>query len=291
MLDRVAFILAEALVALRRNLGMSFAAISTVALSLFVGAALASGYAAVSSLAGDLPGRFEMRVFLRDSARAEDVSRLATRLRGLPGVRSAVWIPREAAWRRFAAENPALSAGLSNPFPHALKVTLRDLSAADEVARRAGEMPEVAADGVRYLRREGRWVEEATRFLRWFGGTVGGLLVLLSGILVFNAIRLALLSRRLEVRVMQLVGASHATVFGPFLIEGALQGGLGGVLAAALLESARIVLAEFLRSLAFLPPPPPLDLARTALGLGAVGAVYGLVCSGLALVRLPIRTR
>ncbi|RYG41881.1 ABC transporter permease, partial [bacterium] len=65
MIDRLLFILGEALTALRRNLGMTFAAVSTVALSLFVLGGLGLAYLAVAGYARTLPGRFEMRAYLK----------------------------------------------------------------------------------------------------------------------------------------------------------------------------------------------------------------------------------
>ena len=290
MIDRALFILAEAGTALRRNLGMSFAAVSTVALSLFVLGGLALSYLAVAGYARTLPGRFEMRAFMRDDATRAQVRDAAAEIRALPGVAAVAWIPREAAWKRFAVENPKLAAGLDNPFPEGFKITLRDLNAADAVARRVGELPDMDPEGVRYLKDEGRLAESALRVLRWLGATVGGLLALTAGILIFNAIRLALLSRRLEIRVMRLVGAPSVVVYAPFLVEGLVQGALGGGLAGLMLRSAHIVLNGFVWNLSNLSSLPPFPTEVVG-GLALVGGAYGLVCSLLALFRLPLRTR
>ncbi len=289
-MDRALFILAEAATALRRNLGMTFAAVSTVALSLFVLGGLALSYLAVADYAGGLPGRFEMRAYMRDDATPAEVSLAARRIRALPGVASAAWIPRAASWRRFSEENPALVEGLENPFPEGFRIVLNDLARADAVARRVAEIPEMDPAGVRYPKDEGRLAESALRVLRWLGATVGALLALTAGILVFNAIRLALLSRRVEIRVMRLVGAPSYVVLSPFLIEGLVQGAVGGLLAALMLRSAHIVLAGFVRSLSNLSTLPAFPNAAMP-ALAALGGAYGLLCSALALFRLPLRTR
>ncbi len=291
LIDRVLFILGEALTALRRNLGMTFAAVSTVALSLFVLGGLGLAYLAVAGYARTLPGRFEMRAYLKDGARRADVGRAAIQIRAIPGVAGATWIPREAAWKRFAAEKPALARDIENPFPEGFRVTIVDLSRGDAIARRISELPLMDPGGVTYFKDEARVADDLLRVLRWTGSTVGALLALVSGVLIFNAIRLAMLSRRLEVRVMQLVGASPATVFSPFLIEGIVQGALGGVLAGVLLQSAHIVLDGFVRGFGAFSGLPAFPTGVVLGTLAGIGGGYGLLCSTLALVGLRIRTR
>lgn len=291
MIDRLLFVLGEALTALRRNLGMTFAAVSTVALSLFVLGGLGLSYLAVARYARTLPGRFEMRAFLRDEVQKKDIRRAAIQIRAISGVASVVLIPKEGAWARFSAGNPDFTQGIENPFPDGFRVTISDLSRGDAVARRIGELPLMDPEGVTYFRNEARVADDILRVLRWVGSTVGALLALVSGVLIFNAIRLAMLSRRLEVRVMQLVGASPATVYAPFLIEGAVQGALGGALAGVLLQSSYIVLEGFVRGLVNLSSLPTFPAGPVVGALAGVGGAYGLLCSSLALVGLRVRTR
>jgi cell division transport system permease protein len=112
------------------------------------------------------------------------------------------------------------------------------------------------------------------------------LLLVATGILIYNAIRLAVVSRRLEIRIMQLVGASRFVVRFPFLIEGLLQGVTAGAVAGLLmLLAVRVVSSQLaLQGIPFAPFPTTraIDLMVTA------GAGYGLVCSFVA-VRVPLR--
>ena len=291
MIDRLLFILGEAATALRRNLGMTFASVSTVALSLFVLGGLGLSYLAVARYARTLPGRFEMRAFLRDGMGKAEVRRAAIGIRAIPGVAEVVWIPRDGAWKKLTLERPDLTSGVENPFPEGFRVTVRDLSRGDAIARRIRELPLMDPQGVQYFREEGRLADDGLRVLRWIGSTVGALLALVAGTLIFNAIRLALLSRRLEVRVMQLVGASPATIVAPFLIEGAVQGALGGALAGILLQSAYLVLEGFVRNLPNLSGLPAFPFGFAVAVLAAIGGGYGVLCSSLALVGLRVRTR
>ncbi len=135
------------------------------------------------------------------------------------------------------------------------------------------------------------WLERLQALLA--GARTAGLalLALLAGgtaVLVSNTLRLAVFARREEIEIMKLVGATDAFVGAPFLIEGALQGLLGGGLAAGALLGLHAALAPRVVAAVGLAAP----LTREAvlpwpllLGLAGGGALLGLTASGLALFR------
>jgi len=104
-----------------------------------------------------------------------------------------------------------------------------------------------------------------------------------AGVLIFNAIRLAIISRRIEIRIMRLVGASPVTVYFPFLIEGLLQGAVGGTFSAVLLLLAQEGFRRQLAAMTTNATLQPFPLALAVGLLAGAGAVYGLFCSALAL--------
>jgi cell division transport system permease protein len=113
---------------------------------------------------------------------------------------------------------------------------------------------------------------------------VGAALVLASVFTIFNVIKLTVYGRQDEIGIMRLVGATHTYIRGPFLVEGILQGGLGGLLALAMLYlSHEFVLREALRSFQLLPAsewvhfvPPSAWVAIVAGGM-AVGLLGSLL--------------
>jgi cell division transport system permease protein len=290
MLDKMEFLLGEAAVALRRNALMTFAAITTVAVSLFLLGGLGYIYMRIVQYAEGLPGRFETQVFLRDGATFETVKETIEKIRNIPGVKGAVWIPRDKRWEQERITNPTLTAGLENPYPEAFKVTLSDLSLSDEVAKQIKEFPAVDPNGVVYLEQEQRFVDQALRLLRGIGGTIGGLLFLAGGVLIYMAIRLTVLSRRLEIRVMQLVGASRLTMQVPFLFEGIVQGMIGGIWATIMVWIAHKVLVNYVSSFQSIEAVPHLPVWSFLGILVGVGAFYGFLCSSLA-VNTPLKYR
>lgn len=292
MFDRLFFILGEAFVAMRRNQTMTFAAITTSAVSLVLIGGMALLYFQTVAYVKTIPGKFEMRVFLKEGTKYDEITGTAAKIRTLPGVGVVSWIPRDKAWAKMREENPKLTEGIENPLQDSFKVTLTDLDLSDALAGQIQKLPTVDPElGVRYLKDEQRMVDEAMRVFNWVGGAVGGLLFLAAGVLIFNATRLTVISRRIEVRIMQLVGAGWATIHVPFLIEGIVQGALGGFVATCLLAGCHRQLSGFWSSLSSLGHLPAFPFGQVAQWLCLTGAVYGMACSLLAVIRAPLRFR
>lgn len=291
MLDRIEFLIGEALAALRRNGLMTFAAVSTVAVSLFLIGGLGYLYWRVSLYATTIPGKFEMRVFMKDDASQAEVQSTAESIRAMSGVAGVFWIPKDKAWALEKERNPDLTEGIENPYPDAFKVKVSDLAVSDSVAAQIRALPDVQKEHpVVYMQEEQNFVDQALRLIRWLGSVFGGLLFLTGGVLIYNAIKLTVVARKIEIRIMQLVGASRLMIRVPFLIEGVVQGALGGVLASLMVLASNQVISRFLTSMQSTSNMPTFPLGIVLGILSGIGAFYGLLCSSMA-VRSPLRGR
>jgi cell division transport system permease protein len=269
-MDWIEFVVSEALVALRRNLLMTFAAITT--------------YAAT------VPDKFEMRVFFKDGTKFPAIKQTVESIRQMTGIKQVTYIPRDKMWERDQQRYP-LYKDFENPYPDALKVMISDLAKGDSLASAIRKLPTVEPEnGVKYLAEEQRLIDQLLRIVRWLGGALGALLLLIGGILIYNAIRLTVLSRRLELRIMNLVGASGATIRIPFIIEGLVHGLVGGALAVGLLMIANKSVGGFVLSINSKATLPDFPWQFSLFALCSIGAVYGVLCSSLA-VRKPLQYR
>lgn len=292
MFDRIFFVLSEAFIALRRNIGMAFAATSTVAVSLYLLAGLTYAYFGLSNFANSMTGKFEMYVYLKEEAGKPEISAAAKQIRSIEGVQAVNWIPKEKAWAKKQQEDPEFTAGIPNPYPDALKVMIRDLSKGDAIADQIRRLSVVeTGTGVNYMKAEQHAIAQWIQVFRWVGLSVGGLLVVTAAILIFNAIRLTVVSRRIEIRIMQLVGASYTTVYLPFLIEGLIQGLVGGLIAGGLLGYSYHLLGQLVVQYDALGGLAAFPTATVLIATTTAGSLYGLICSGFALFRLQLRYR
>jgi cell division transport system permease protein len=289
MLDRLDFLLGEAFVSLRRNIWMTFAAVTTVAMALFLMGGLGYVYLGVRSLAASLPSKFVMMVYMRPDATMKDVSSTAAAIRAVPGVKQAIWISKEEAWAQQRRDlGPALTEGIENPLSHSFRITLHDIKQADLIAAQIRALPKVDPNGVSYMANEQKFLSDALVVTRVLGLGAGGLMLLTSGVLIYNAIRLTVLARQRELRIMQLVGATRSTIVIPLLVEGIVQGALGGVLASLLLWSSQVAVKQWLESFSAFWKIPSFPVSSALLTLAALGAAYGLICSAFA-VREQVR--
>jgi cell division transport system permease protein len=232
----------------------------------------------------------ELSVYLRDESTDGERAAVRNVLRATPSVAAVEFVSKAAALTRFRKNFPELApatdSAANNPLPASFEVRLgSDQSAAVErLSARVSRMAGVA--DVRYDR---RWLDRLVslgNFVRWTGLLLAGVLVLAAALTVTNVVRLSLYARRDEIEIMELVGAPLSFIRGPFVCEGMIQGGLGAVVALALLRVALALSAPRLSALAaglfevgrieFLSGP---SVAGLIVGGMAVGCLGGLVAS------------
>ncbi len=287
MLDRLFFLLSETLTSLRRHGMLQVAAITTACVALILLGSLGMMLYKLDAIAQSLPRQFEMEVFLKPNVPRERTLALQKQISAMPEVASVQMVPREQAWeeekQRYAGE--VNLSDLPNPLPDKLIVRthlpeqlpkvagqLRSHADVDEVLDQRGTLERVLA---------------VSRLVRWVGLTLVSMLLLSALVLIYNAVRLTIFARQLEVRIMALVGATLRTIRMPFILEGMVQGGLGGALAAMLVLLGAGLLSDYMLSLwpflNDLPPGAPATLVLV--GLPALGMLMGGLCAWWAARR------
>jgi cell division transport system permease protein len=267
-------------------------AVVTIGVTLVLVGAFALLVANMESVLVRFGDALRVTAFLDDAADEDAQRALAARAAELPGVASVSLISREQALERFRSgvgRGAAMLEGLSeNPLPASLEISLAPGErSAEGLARLAAELARL--EGVADVASGRDWVEGYLRgvaLVRGVGTGLGVILALASLLIVANTIRLAVLSRRDELEILSLVGASRSYVAAPFLIEGWLQGALGGALAlAALYGIFRLVLPglEFGLELLLGGVAPRFFLPHESLLLVLAGACLGLFGAGVAV--------
>jgi cell division transport system permease protein len=221
-----------------RNVGrhglVTMASISTVAISLTIlGAFFLIAYQ-LHTIAQALPRRMEIHAFARTDLPRSESEQVVERLRAMPGVVAVRLVPREEAWTAFQARYPEKGdlAGLrENPLPDKYEVRTAKPQQLLVVASAIRALPQVAhvSTGSQVLEN----LLRIARLVRLVGLACAGLLLLATMAVISNAIRITLFSRRREIRIMQLVGATNWFIRLPFMFEGVFDGAMGAALACA----------------------------------------------------------
>ena len=234
-LQTVEFFLREMGANLRRNPLMSLAAITTVSLSLGIlgGAFLVA--LNLDALAQREAHKVELCAFLGAQSSAAEQDQIRRRIAALPEVIQVSFVSSEEALRRLEKQlGKELLQGLpGNQMQPSFEVKTQTLEQIIPTARAIQDLEGVLEVfcGQHIIRR----LKRIVRGIQMAG--LGGLILLglaTSGI-INNTIRLTILARRQEIRIMQLVGATNWFIRMPFLLEGMAHGLLGSLLAIALL--------------------------------------------------------
>ncbi len=216
---------------------------------------------------------------------------LENRVREVDGVESVEGISPDEALARFSdtvGSKSALLEGLDiNPLPASLEISLTpERRSADGMEAVVGVIE--GFPGVASISSGRDWVEgylRAVALLRGIGTGLGAILALATLLIVANTIRLGIFARRDELEILSLVGASRAFVQTPFLMEGALQGTVGGAIALGLLFALfSVVLPGFEFGLELLVGSAPRFFTpMESLLMIGTGGVLGLIGSAAAL--------
>jgi cell division transport system permease protein len=233
------FLIKEAFTDIRRHQLMTLASITTVAAALSVlGGFLLIGWQ-LHRAADSLPRQIEVHVFTTVKTPRERVLRLQNEILRMPGVHSVKLVTREEAWKSYIRDYPEkgdLEGIRDNPLPDKLEIRTRNPSATTTLCRRLRQ--QVAFPDIDAVREGGAVLEKLIAIaglVRTAGLTCAGLLLVATIAVIANAIRITVFARRREIRIMQLVGATHGFIRLPFVIEGMFEGVVGALFACGLL--------------------------------------------------------
>jgi cell division transport system permease protein len=230
----------EALLSFRRAPLLSALSITTIAFSLFTVGLF--GLVAINlrqALRG-LEERVEIVAFILRGTPAETVAIATQDIAAFPEVQEVGYVSEAEALQRARTElvefRDAYRDLQVNPLPASIEVRLkdgyRDAATVEQVAQRLRGFGFI--DDVRYGR---EWVQklDSLRNITGLVGLVIGMAFAAVAVVIIGVtIRLTLLQRAREISIMRLVGATNWFIRGPFLLEGALKGLLGGLLSLIL---------------------------------------------------------
>ncbi len=231
----------------------SFVAIAMIAISLLIVGCFLLVAENLGRAAAEWQGKSRVIVYFEPEATTEQLQTVDRWLAVRPALTHRRFVTREQALARFksyfANLNEVVGQLDDNPFPPSFEVDVEP-----RLAQSRAFLQELGAlksmPGVDQVQYDWEWIERLQRLVyivNVVGLVAGGILAIAAAFTIANVIRLTMMLYREEIAIMRLVGATERIIRGPFLIEGFLQGTIGGVLSILLLfalyESARRSLA------------------------------------------------
>ncbi|HEX8119647.1 MAG TPA: permease-like cell division protein FtsX [Solirubrobacteraceae bacterium] len=286
------FFLKEAMRSVSRNAVPSFAAMASVLVTVLVLGVFIPIVQATTGAANEVRSRVIVDVYLAPKSSDQDVERVRRTLQeDTPYVGNVKYVSKEEAYAAEKRRNPEAYELLgSNPLPDTFRVTPdepQNVGALRDALLGPGDRPEdPAIQEVKNRRDDTDKILSATRVVKLTTAVLTSLLIIASILLVGNTIRLSLFSRRREVEVMRLVGATNWFIRWPFIIEGVILGAMGGVLAVLLLLVGKVALIDPLaEDFALIAAPNTIDFRLLGLVLLLASVGVASAGSGLSLRR------
>ncbi|MBE0592458.1 MAG: ABC transporter permease [Gemmatimonadales bacterium] len=274
----------EALLSFRRAPLLSGLAVTTIGFALFVIGLFGLVALNLRETLTEVAERVEIVMYLARGTPVDVVTVAIGDIQVFPEVADVAYVTEDQALERARRELSEFQGVFSdltqNPLPSSLEIRLkpgfRDAAHVAAVADRLSGFR--FAEDIRF---GGDWVEKLDR-LRSIAAAVGLVVGIAFGaaavIIIGTTIRMTVLARNREIQIMRLVGATDGFIRRPFLLDGAVKGALGGLLAIGLNYAAYQAVSSSLFRASFFSP------AQTLLFL-LIGTVLGFLASAASVNR------
>ncbi len=290
---RIAFFLPEALRSLRRNAAPSVAATVTIIVTVILLGVLVPVLFATQGKNQEVRDQIALKVFLFDDATRAEINELEGQINQIPHVAGTEFVSKKRALaitkERLKDDSDILAELPGNPLPRSFDIELDDPDNLEAVVAELaptgnGGKPQPFSpviDEVANSQDAATSIRAVTGAVTIVLGVITGLLVLASLMLIANTIRLSIYTRRRDIEVMRLVGATKWFIRWPFVIEGLLVGMIGALAAVAVLLLGKITIVDPLSdqialvqaqegNVAFVPLV--LVLVASAMAVSAIGS-------------------
>lgn len=266
---------------------LNLVSVITVAMTILILGAAGTFFLNVSDLLNNWKQGVRITAYLKEGFAAGKRQFMEAQIRKMHGVGDVRFVSKTEALERLKSQMNRQGAILEhleqNPLPDAFEIRMIAANQDwDRIETLAGQLETLeGVDDVEYGQ---RWVGRLIRLFNLFqlsGYAMGGLLVIASVFIVGNTIRLVYYSRREEVEIMRLVGATDRFILTPFYIQGTIQGltggtvGIGALYLMFILMSAKVEHTGWL-TLRFLPLDTLTMIILSSMMVGGLGCHLSL---------------
>ena len=298
-MGKLFFFTGEALRAIRKNMAPTTAAIVTTVLTAILIGVLIPIFQTTQSKSSEVRDDLQVRVYLHDDATQGETAALQSEIENLPNVDSVTYLTKQDALAEFKKDmgqegRDVLEQLGSNPLPANFIVKPDD---AENLSAVRASIAPPGPDGtptnispiiskVDNRQADAEKIEEVTGALKLVLTVITVLLIGASLLLIGNTIRLSIYTRRREIEVMRLVGATRWFIRWPFMIEGVVVGMLGGAIAILVLWIGKVTVVDPLsESFALMQAQDSMSFIVLVACLFGAAVLVSAIGSGLTLRR------
>lgn len=228
-----------------RNTTLAIAAMAVMVITLTIILFSIVANATFSRTIQTITDKITISVYLKDEVTEKRREQLITDLKKLNNVKSIGYVSKEEALNRYKKQNEANSDLLvaisqtDNPLPASLDVKPKDPNRIQEIKDylEKPDIKDLQSDETSYSGERQVAIDKITKATRFFreAGVIGVIIfAIISMLIIFNTIRMAIFNRRDELNIMRLLGASSSYIRGPFIVETIIYGIVSGILSVVI---------------------------------------------------------
>ncbi|HSX17162.1 MAG TPA: permease-like cell division protein FtsX [Patescibacteria group bacterium] len=241
-----------------RNAWLAIAAMAVMIITLTIVLFSIVTNATFSNTVAQITDKIDVSVYLKDATNKSQGQELANSLRALPNTKSVSYLSKEDALQRYKdqnKDNPGLLSAINetdNPIPATIQIKPKDLNKIQDVRDFLNKPDNKKLwDDVSY--RDDRKaaidkIAHATNLMRRAGFVTVGVFALISVLIIFNTIQMAIFNRRDEITIMRLLGASTWYIRGPFVVETIIYGIISALVSVLLIHSLFVASSSALQA-------------------------------------------
>jgi cell division transport system permease protein len=253
-MSRIFFFFSEAFRALRRNGAPTLAAVITTVVTVVLLGVLIPVFQTAQAKSDEVRSELNVHFALYGDATNGEIAAAKEKIEGLPGVAEVTFVSKQQALQTLKSElsdKTIVEELHTNPLPASFEVKASNASDLPQIEREVMGTSGGAKDPISpaisnpFSRQQStQQIAKVTSALKIVLTVIMALLIVASLMLIGNTIRLSIFTRRREVEVMRLVGATRWFIRWPFLIEGVVVGFMGGLVAILILWIGKITIVD-----------------------------------------------
>ncbi len=231
-----------------RNAWLAIAAMAVMVVTLTIVLFSIVANATFSNTIEQITSKIDVSVYLKDSVTAAQTNKLLADIKKLPNVERVNYVSKDEVLKKYLQQNtnnPSLLSAISqtdNPLPATIQIKPKDLNKLNDIkaylsksniSALQSDQPSYSGDRKEAIDK----ITRATNIMQRAGAIAVVVFALISVLIIFNTIQMAIFNRRDELTIMRLLGAGTWYIRGPFVVESTIYGILSALASVALIHS------------------------------------------------------
>jgi cell division transport system permease protein len=244
-----------------RNLALALPAIAVMTVTLFISLFLYVANVTFSNTISQISNKIDITVYLKDSVNQTQLNNFESQLRGLSNVKSVQYISKDEALAIYKSENAGNQNLLeavdetSNPLPASINIAPYDINKIQDIKNFINQKQFIklqdAQLGTSYSGDRKAAIDriaKATKVLREAGIVGIAIFAIVSALIIFNTLRMAIFNRKDEITIMRLLGAKPWFIRGPFIVEASMYGFISAFISIGVIKIMFTIFASSLQA-------------------------------------------